>query len=225
MSSAPIATFVLPILLVTLPLFVFCADICSKHLAQRYMQQGLPLEIYPPRAQRWIRSSLNLPEGAMRIDLDKLDFDAPNNFMSQLWSQEQIQSLALMSYTKQEKAKWFANSDRNVLGYLGVPLLAITGLIATLTLPANCGLLLSTIIPVFTASMVIAGLAIAFSYALANQEKQIDNKYKLALPNEQIEFAHINQLYFTPEQEEEASAENIVGSIGANSEPLTMPSP
>ncbi|WP_147373413.1 hypothetical protein [Legionella taurinensis] len=96
-----------------------------------------------------------------------------------------------MSNTVEEKAAWLANSDRNVIGFKYVPILAVISLVtfATLTgvstlLPAVMfGAIMSTILPVSAGVLIALAITAALIYLAVNHKKQDDNQYKLDFPN------------------------------------------
>ena len=212
-AASPVLTFALPILLVVVPLFAVCANVYANHSADKYIQKGISLKILSEEKKQEFRTALNLPANAEWIDLDQIDFDS-QSFRTLvkkygLLNDYQLDGLALMSSSKKDKANWFANSDRNLLGYIGTPLLAITGLVLMLTLTsvpvALFSPLLATIIPLVAAVIAIASLATALTYVSVNKEKQIDNRYKLFTSGSNGE-KKIDELYITDEQLYEATA-------------------
>lgn len=112
---------------------------------------------------------------------------------------------ALMSASTKDKATWLANSDRNLAGYIGAPFIALGALIALLSISKTAvpvvlfSTLWSTTVPIMVATIVILILAIAVNYALANQDKQIDNKYKLNAGTGRGEL-RVDLLYLNEEQ-------------------------
>lgn len=184
-STAPIATFVLPLLFVALPCAVLAADLFAQYRVRQYMERDVSLE--------------RLIDGY------------------------QMAGHELMSYRKKDQANWLANSDRNLAGYIGAPLLAIGALVAMLTISEAAvpivlfSPLLSTIIPVIASAIVILALVIALRYALANQDRQIDNKYKLNKESTNGDYSdggnpEPDKLYLDQEQQE--AAKRLVTSNG-----------
>ena len=186
-AASPVLTFALPLLLVAVPLFAVCANVYANHSADKYIQKGISLKTLSEEKKQEFRTALNLPSDAEWIDLDQIDFDSQSFRVlvkkNGLLNDYQLDGLALMSSSKKDKANWLANSDRNLLGYIGTPLLAITGLVLMLTLTSVpvvfFSSLLGTIIPLVAAVIVIASLAIALTYVSVNKEQQTDNRYKL----------------------------------------------
>ena len=186
-SASPVLTFILPLMLVVVPLFAVCANAYAKRSADKYVTEGISLKMLPEAIKQKFRTTLNLPADAEKVDLDQIDFDSPT-FRSLakelgLLNDYQLDGLALMSSSKKDKANWLANSDRNMLGYAVTPLLAITSLVLMLTLTSVPAVLfsplLAIIIPVVSAAIAIALLATALTYVSLNKDKQVDNRYKL----------------------------------------------
>ncbi|MDF1828141.1 MAG: hypothetical protein P1U39_07665 [Legionellaceae bacterium] len=203
-AASPVLTFALPILLVVVPLFAACANVFANYSADKYIQKGISLRILSEDRKQEFRTALNLPTNAEWINLDQIDFDSESfrNLAKNydLLNDYQLDGLALMSASKKDKANWLANNDRNLLGYIGTPLLAITGLVLMLTLTSVPVIffspLLSTIIPLVAAVIAIASLATALTYVSVNKEKQIDNRYKLFTSGHNGE-KKIDELYIT----------------------------
>jgi hypothetical protein len=215
-AASPVLTFALPILLVAVPLFAVCANVYANHSADKYIQKGIPLKILSEEKKQEFRTALNLPANAEWIDLDQIDFDSqPFRALVKkngLLNDYQLDGLALMSSSKKDKANWLANSDRNLLGYMATPLLAITGLVLMLTLTSVPVIffssLLGTIIPLVAAVIAIASLATALTYVSVNKEQQTDNRYKLFTSGYNGE-KKIDELYVIDEQLHEAAALQI----------------
>lgn len=94
-----------------------------------------------------------------------------------------------MCPTKQEKAAWYANSDRNMFGFTKVPLIAVVMLVGLVGLSAASGgflpallissSLFSTLLPLGFAAVNALGLGLAGLYLYINKDTQVDNRYKL----------------------------------------------
>lgn len=208
-TASPALIFILPLLLVVVPLFAACANVYAKHSADKYINKGISLKILSEEKKQAFRAALNLNSDAEWIDLDQFDFDSESlrtllvkNYG--LLNDYQLDGLALMSSSKKDKANWLANSDRNLLGYVGTPLLAITGLVLMLILGSSVPViflspLLSTIIPLVAAAIAIVSLATALTYVSVNKEKQTDNRYKLFTTGRNGE-CKLDELYITEEQ-------------------------
>ena len=116
-SASPVVTFILPLMLVVVPLFAVCANAYAKRSADKYVTEGISLKMLPEAIKQKFRTTLSLPADAEKVDLDQIDFDSPT-FRSLakelgLLNDYQLDGLALMSSSKKDKANWLANSDRN----------------------------------------------------------------------------------------------------------------
>lgn len=212
-AASPVLTFVLPILLVAVPTFAVCANFYANYSAKKYIQQGIPLKNFPEQTKEEIRKALNLNKNDERIDLDQVDFDLQSfrEYVENIGflNDYQLDGIALMSSSKTDKANWLANINRNALGYKCTPLIAITGLVLMLSLTSSAPAvlfspLMSTIIPLVAAGIAIVCLATALTYVTINQDKQIDNRYKLFTSGENGE-KKMDELYVTDEQLKELS--------------------
>lgn len=211
-SASPVLTFMLPLMLVVVPLFAVYANAYAKRSADKYVTEGISLKMLQEDIEQKFRTALNLPADAEKFDLDQIDFDSPT-FRSLvkelgLLNDYQLDGLALMSSSKKDKANWLANSDRNMLGYAVTPLLAITSLVLMLTLTSVPAVLfsplLAIIIPVVSAAIAIALLATALTYVSVNKDKQVDNRYKL-FTNLGNGEKKMDELHVADEQVSEAS--------------------
>ncbi|QRN02586.1 hypothetical protein GH742_01130 [Legionella sp. MW5194] len=159
----PTALFVLPVMAIVLPLVVIIADVVARRKKKIYMAGE---DEYRLAHQQW------------------------NDFQDGL-NEYQRDGLTEMSNTVEEKAAWFANSDRNVIGFKYVPILAVVSLVAfaTLTgvstlLPAVMfGTIMSTMLPVGVGVLLALAITAALVYLAVNHNKQEDNQYKLDFPN------------------------------------------
>lgn len=206
-SSAPVLTFILPLILVVVPLFALCANTYANHSAKNYMKNGISLKLLADVKKQELLTRLGLSADADSIDLDQIDWDS-ESFRALAkdigaLNDYQLDGLALTSSSKKDKANWLANSDRNLMGYAGTPLIAITSLVLMLTLTSIpvvfFSSLLSTIIPLIGAVMAIVCLGTALTYVWVNKEKQIDNRYKLFTDGSNGE-KKMDELYITDEQ-------------------------
>lgn len=170
-SFAPFATFLFPIMLIAMPLIAYGADRYAKKKAKEYEENGIG-----------------------GFDLDNFDFAYTG------LNAYQIKGLKLMSTSKEEKASWFANSDRNMFGFTKMPLIGLGVLVGAITLSALSASLpailfsatMITVLPVSTATLAILFLATMGTYTYKNRNTQIDNRFKLAFDNEQT---FDNELY------------------------------
>lgn len=159
----PTALFVLPVMAIVIPLVVIIADVVARRKKKIYMAGADEYQF------------ANHPWDVFREGL--------NDY--------QIDGLKEMSNTVEEKAAWLANSDRNVIGFKYVPILAVVSLVAfaTLTgvstlLPAVMfGTIMSTILPVGVGVLLALAITAALIYLAVNHNKQDDNKYKLDFPD------------------------------------------
>ena len=99
----------------------------------------------------------------------------------------QVTNLKEMSNTPEEKAAWFANSDRNGIGFKYMPIIAVGALASLATfsgvssfLPAILfGTILSTVVPAALGVVIALAITAALIYLAVNHNKQVDNRYKL----------------------------------------------
>jgi hypothetical protein len=112
-------------------------------------------------------------------DLDNINLGA---------NEYQCEGLTIMNPNKTDKARWLANSDRNMFGFTKVPLIGLGALAAMITLSSVSSMLpivlfsatLATIMPVAFAGLAVLFLVAAGIYMYVNRNKQIDNRFKLA---------------------------------------------
>lgn len=155
----PTALFILPVMAIVLPLVVIIADVVARRKKKVYMAGEDECKL---ASREWDSFGLAL-------------------------NAYQKEGLKSMSNTVEEKAAWFANSDRNVIGFKYVPILAVVSLVAfaTLTgvstlLPAVIfGTIMSTILPVSAGVLLALAITAALIYLAVNHKKQDDNQYKL----------------------------------------------
>lgn len=231
LSSTPIATFVLPLLMLSIPLVVLTIDLYTRYRANKYIQGGIPLnwvhgkwsdEINSWPKMRQLTADLRSKMKAVcdvaqelnSIPVDKINFDAPElqKFLEEIdfLDEYQLNGLSLMCSSTKDKARWFATLDRNLLGYIIPPLISIGALIALLSISNTTvpvllfSTLCATTIPIVVAAVVTLVLAIALRYTMANRYKQIDNKYKLQISSEDSKKP--DELYFNEDQAQEAIA-------------------
>ena len=213
LSTTPLATFLLPLLVVIVPLAVLLADLYARHQIQNRIKNGFSLAWIKEDARIRVTAVCQVPFDAQSIPLDKIDFDSPalRTLLQEhkIIDEYQLNGLALMSSSVKEKAAWLANGDRNLAGYIGAPLMAVGLLIGILSIsktavaPALFSTFLSTTLPIITASILVVGLACAIFYARQNAYEQIDDKYKLNWTNNRQLLTKPNtdldKLYFTEE--------------------------
>lgn len=155
----PTALFILPVMAIALPLVVIIADVVARRKKKVYIAGEDDLSL---AHQEWYSFGSGL-----------------NDY--------QQEGLREMSNTVEEKAAWFANSDRNVIGFKYVPILAVVSLVAFATLTGVStllptvifGTIMSTILPVSVGVLLALAITAALIYLAVNHNKQDDNQYKL----------------------------------------------
>ena len=123
---------------------------------------------------------------------EKEMIDDPSSYAHWSWdffnlNEYQREGLKFMSDSVEEKAAWFSNSDRNVIGFTYMPILALASLVALVTLSALSahlpailfGTLLSTTIPIVFAAVIATGVTGSLIYLALNHNVQEENKFKL----------------------------------------------
>lgn len=212
LTASPILTIILPIMMLGMPLLALGADGYARHSAEKYIKDGLSFSLMPQEMKKDFKEVFNLADDAETLDLDQIDFDSKLfrilNLKYNLFNKYQLEGLALMCTSKKDKANWLANSNRNLLGYIGSISLAIIGLVLSLSLSAFVPAvflspLVAVIIPTITAVIVMGLLLTALIYASANKDKQIDNRYKLFSDYKTFQKAP-DTLYLNEEQLESA---------------------
>ncbi len=108
----------------------------------------------------------------------------------------QATGLAFMCPTNEERAAWYANSDRNMFGFTKVPFIGLAGLVGLITLSAVSMFLpallfvspiIAVAIPVACAGVACLALVAGGAYMYANRNKQSDDRYRLEFERTQIE--------------------------------------
>ena len=182
-ASSPVNTFMLPLTAIAVLLFVLCANVYANYSVKQYLKNGVSMSMLRDLTKRNLREIFELTVHEESIPLEKIDFD--HSGMRQwvtkhdVLNNDQLNGLALMLSSNKDKAGWFANTDRKMIGTIGMPLIAIISLVLMLSLKCDSNFLLSTILPIIAACVEITALTAAVTYASANQEKQIDNRYRL----------------------------------------------
>ncbi len=151
-AFVPIATFVVPVLFMSMPLIAWGTDRYAKRQAQVYLQHP---------------------------QLDSIRLGS---------NPYQMNALDTMSATKEEKAAWAANSDRNLFGFTKVPLIGLGALAGIITLSAVhvflpavvFSTILSIACPIAFAAFACIALLVAGIYLYKNKDRQIDDRFKLA---------------------------------------------
>lgn len=166
-AFVPLATFMLPAILIAMPMVAVGAEFYARKRAKVIAQEG-----YGSGYNKILPGELEDYCGANRYQQD---------------------GLAQMCPTIEEKATWFANSDRNVFGFTKVPFIGVGGLVSLIGLSAASGLLpaasfgmlLSVTIPVIGAGIGAAFLIGCGIYMYANQNYQHDNRFKMAFDSDE----------------------------------------
>lgn len=118
----------------------------------------------------------------------------------------QVLGLQFMSPTIEEKAAWYANSDRNVFGFTKVPFIGLGGLAGLVTLSAvstylPAALFASPLIAVFVpaafAGSAVLTLAACGVYMYANKSTHIDDRNNLEFDREEV----VYDLYLDEDQD------------------------
>ena len=159
----PMATFILPITMIAMPLIAVGAEFYARSKARSYLklaaerQRDLPLR------------------GA-------------NDY--------QATGLAFMCPTNEERAAWYANSDRTMFGFTKVPFIGLAGLVSLITLSAVSMFLptllfaspiIAVAIPAACAGIACLALIAGGAYMYANRNKQVDDRYRLEFERTEIE--------------------------------------
>ncbi len=118
------------------------------------------------------------------------------NFLGIGSNQYQQAGLDYMSPTTPERAAWYANSDRNMVGFTKVPLIGIGALIGLIILSAVSMFLppvlffssiIAIAIPAIFATVACVTLIAAGVYMYIKRNKQIDDRYRLEFDRAKIE--------------------------------------
>ncbi|CDZ78991.1 hypothetical protein BN59_03306 [Legionella massiliensis] len=135
----------------------------------------------------------------------------------------QQQGLEVMSPTREERAAWYANSDRNLFGFTKVPLIGVAALATVCTLSGVSmflpAVLFSTVVmsvvPVAAVGVAIVALLALGIYTYVNRNKQIDNRSKLDFSSDNVS-EHAWELYLEEDmhlvQELQATTESSLVS-------------
>jgi hypothetical protein len=164
----PVATFVFPIVLVGKPLIAFGAELYDRKMAKEYVEHGMTYD-----------------DGSV-LNLDHFSWDTVSD---EALNEYQRKGLEMMSSSKEDKAAWMANGDRNRFGFFRVPFIGLGVLAAVITLsavePLLPAVLFSTAVTAFIPGAFVAlgiiALLAAGAYMYVNKNTQLDNQYKLAV--------------------------------------------
>ncbi|GGI86003.1 hypothetical protein GCM10007966_13270 [Legionella impletisoli] len=165
-SFIPVATFILPITLLAMPLIALGAELFARNKAKEYCEKGYGIEIEDEDHKK----------KNVYIPLDHLPLGS-----------NEYQREGLRNATKEEKATWLANSDRNLFGFTKVPLIGLGVLVALITLSCLSPILpvalfsplAAMIIPVALAAFTVLTLVAGGIYLHVNRNKQLPNQLKL----------------------------------------------
>lgn len=115
------------------------------------------------------------------------DLETEKN-LQQFTNSYQYNGLRFMSLTTNDRAAWFANSDRNTFGFTKVPLIGLVVLVALITLSAASMFLpailftaplIAVILPVACSGLAALLLAGGGLYTYYNRNRQIDDRCNL----------------------------------------------
>jgi hypothetical protein len=155
----PMATFLLPIMMIGMVLIAVGAEIYARKKAQQYL----------------LKEDEDLHIGSNDYQWEGLDY---------------------MSPTKEERAAWLANGDRNMFGFTKVPIIGVVVLVALIVLSAVSiflppllfiAPLIAVVLPAAFAAVACLTLAIAGAYMYINRNKQVDDRYRLEFERDKIE--------------------------------------
>lgn len=101
-----------------------------------------------------------------------------------------------MCPTNEERAAWYANSDRNLFGFTKVPLIGLGALIGLIVLSGISMFLppvlfispiIAIAIPAAFSAVACATLIAGGIYMQANRNKQLDDRYRLEFERDEVE--------------------------------------
>ncbi|HAT1941225.1 hypothetical protein [Legionella pneumophila] len=155
----PIATFLLPAMMIAMPLIAVGAEFYARKKAREYL-------------------------------------DSEENFYWIGSNDYQRRGLNYMCPTYEERAAWYANSDRNLFGFTKVPLIGLGALVGLIVLSG-----ISMFLPpvLFVSPVIAIAIPAAFSavacatliaggiYMQANRNKQLDDRYRLEFERDEVE--------------------------------------
>lgn len=159
----PMATFILPITMIAMPLIAVGAEFYARSKARSYLKL-----VAEQQRDLLLRGS--------------------NNY--------QAQGLAFMCPTNEERAAWYANSDRNMFGFTKVPFIGLAALVSLISLSALSTFLpallfaspiIALAIPAACAGIACLALVAGGAYMYANRNKQVDDRYRLEFERAEIE--------------------------------------
>ena len=195
----PFAGFVLPVLAAVLPITLVAAHLYSRH-KEKQREQAEQKTHYLAAYKKLI--------------------DQKNHFMG--LNAYQMERLKHWLKDTSDMNAWLGNSDRNVFGFISMPLVGVAGLVAIITLSAVSSFLpailfgaaFSAFPPVGLGILLAVGIAAACVYLYLNHKKIVNNGYRLDAPNEPA-----------PSQDEQASSNQRLDSAFSSSPVLPSGGP
>lgn len=154
----PIATFLLPVMMIAMPLIAVGAEFYARKKAREYL-------------------------------------DGEENFYWIGSNDYQRRGLNYMCPTNEERAAWYANSDRNLFGFTKVPLIGLGALIGLVVLSGISMFLppvlfispvIAIAIPAAFSAVTCATLIAGGIYMQVNRNKQLDDRYRLEFERDEI---------------------------------------
>ncbi|HAU1190771.1 TPA: hypothetical protein U6325_001272 [Legionella pneumophila] len=155
----PMATFLLPVMMIAMPLIAVGAEFYARKKAREYL-------------------------------------DGEENFHWIGSNDYQRRGLNHMCPTNEERAAWYANSDRNLFGFTKVPLIGLGALIGLIVLSGISMFLppvlfispiIAIAIPAAFSAVACATLIAGGIYMQANRNKQLDDRYRLEFECDEVE--------------------------------------
>lgn len=190
----PFAGFVLPVLAAALPIALIAAHLYSRHKEkQRELNESNTGEL------QGLKNA---------IDGNYSGLNSYQNNRLKYWLKD----------TKDVNT-WLGNSDRNVFGFISMPLVGIAGLVTMITCSAASSLLPATLFgaafsvfpPVGLGILLAVGITAACIYLYANHKKIVNNGYRLDDPDApppRQESTHGKVLKLAPSLTEEEKRNN-----------------
>jgi len=184
-TGVPFASFILPILVAAIPLALIAAHIFSRR-AEKNRERIIFNNFTSSDWEESFFTNLGdtYQESRLRYWL-KDDIKKPE--------QKDCDPTTSSTLIPKKINQWLGNSDRNGFGYLFMPLIAVGGLVSLITcsvlgisLGGTVGAAFSTFAPVGVGIALAVGIAIACVYLYRNQDKQIDNGYRLDYDNPKL---------------------------------------
>lgn len=155
----PMATFLLPAMMIAMPLIAVGAEFYARKKARDYI-------------------------------------DAEEDFYWIGSNDYQRTGLNYMCPTNEERAAWYANSDRNLFGFTKVPLIGLGALVGLIVLSGISMFLppvlfvspiIAIAIPAAFSSVTCAALTVGGIYMHINRNTQLDDRYRLEFERDEVE--------------------------------------